>query len=141
MKTYLLEPEVAGRWGDGTVADTAVHPPIVERLEYVFDGWEGDDLLTSFPCYIVTERLGTALWKADLTGFVLDAVAVRRSERFQELHPDVELPRFLWLRVSGEPGKDDFALATDHRLAVSEQALAVLRRHALSDCLIEEYHA
>lgn len=55
-KFYVLEPEVAGGWGgDGTVVDREFHPPIVSRLVYEFDGWLGDDLVTTFPpVYIVT---------------------------------------------------------------------------------------
>ena len=54
---YFIEPEVAGGWGGNTIADTSVHPPKISKLHYQFDGWLGDDLLESFPCFIVSESL------------------------------------------------------------------------------------
>ena len=38
---YQLEPEVAGGWGEDTVADTTMQPPRVLQLDYCFDGWLG----------------------------------------------------------------------------------------------------
>ena len=54
---HTLEPEVAGGFGEQTILDNSTHPPDVKWLHYVLDGWLGDDILESFPCYIVTERL------------------------------------------------------------------------------------
>lgn len=71
---WSLEPEVAGELGDESVLDTTVHPPRVFKLQYRFIGWLGDDLLETFPCYIVTESLASALLSARLTGFELDEV-------------------------------------------------------------------
>lgn len=135
---FLLEPDVAGGWGRRTVADVSVHPPLVSRLHYEFADWFGDDLVTSFPCFIVTERLAAALDAAGLTGYRLDAVVVSTGPGFSELRPGVELPRFRWLRVSGVMGVDDFAVAPDYRLAVSARALELLRRHDINGCLVEE---
>lgn len=69
---YQLEPEVAGGWGEDTVADTTMQPPRVLQLDYCFDGWLGDDLLESFPVWIVTEKLAFLLQGSSLTGFTLD---------------------------------------------------------------------
>ena len=71
---FVIEPEVAGGFGRATVLDTRTHPPQVSRLEYEFDGWLGDDLLTTFPCYIVSRRLQDALEMTDLTGFHFDGL-------------------------------------------------------------------
>ena len=54
---WLVSPEVAGELGDGTVMDTAVHPPWVSRLHHRFQGWLGDDLLECFPCFLTTARI------------------------------------------------------------------------------------
>jgi hypothetical protein len=107
---FKLEPEVAGGWGPDTSADTSVHPPVVRRLEYTFDGWLGDELLETFPCFIASERLAESMIAQSLTGFALDEVKVSVSSEFLELHPSVLLPRFRWLRVSGTAGQHDFAL-------------------------------
>ena len=56
MRYFILEPEIAGGWGERTVADTGIFPPTVTALHYRFDGWRGDELLESFPCFIVTDR-------------------------------------------------------------------------------------
>jgi hypothetical protein len=133
MKHVVLEPEVAGAWGPNTLADTSVHPPLVSRLHYEFDDWLGDELLESFPCFIVTARLGAELERARLTGFVLDDVEISVSENFEELDPDATLPPFRWLRISGEAGQADFGVASDQRLVVSDRALAILERFQLQN--------
>ena len=132
MGFTILEPEVAGGWGDETVADTSVHPPIVTRLHYEFEDWLGDELLESFPCFIVSERVASALEASGLTGFALDEVKISTSPEFEDLHPDASIPRFRWLKVSGQPGVDDFGLAADFRLVVSAKGLGLLSRFALN---------
>ena len=39
---HVVEPEVAGALGDRTEMDSSIHPPIVKRLHYEFQGWLGD---------------------------------------------------------------------------------------------------
>jgi len=130
----ILEPEVAGGWGSRTVADATTHPPRVSALHYQFDGWQGDDLLESFPCFIVTRRLGDRLAAAGLTGDRLAPVEVTRSEQFESTHPGRELPAFEWLQVTGAAGCNDFGLTAGHRLVVSERALAALKAGQLRHC-------
>ena len=130
---YALEPEVAGGWGDNTVADTSVHPPVVQELEYQFDGWLGDELLESFPCFVVTKRLAGLLAEARLTGYCLAQVQVSKSEEFVDVHPETELPEFWWLQVTGAES-DDFSLNEEHRLVVSARTLGVLRQGKLVAC-------
>ena len=138
---YVLEPEVAGGWGEQTVADTSVHPPRVERLHYEFDGWLGDELLETFPCFVVSEGLAAALVRERLVGFSLADCMVSKSRQFEELHPGRELPAFKWLRPTGTPGREDFGLSPDHRLVVSEQARAVLEQFRLENCDVEAWPA
>src|SRR5512142_3190556 len=106
---FTVSPEVAGELGADTVMDTSVHPPRVDRLTYELHGWLGDDLLESFPVFVVTARLAQARRGPELTGWRLGPVQVTRSEEFDELHPDRELPGFFWLQVDGD-GAKDFAL-------------------------------
>lgn len=138
---HALEPEVAGQLGPRTELDRRTHPPAVSRLHYVFDGWLGDELLETFPCFIVTERLAVKLCSVGLTGFELRELEVSTSEQFAELHPDVDLPGFQWLVVRGQLGRDDFAIAHDHRLVVSDRALAIVRPacpHGLTATRVEQ---
>jgi hypothetical protein len=114
MAFFWLEPEVAGSWGESTVADRTTHPPVVFNLEYEIDHWLGDDLLQTFPCYIVTERLRDALESSGFTRFSFDDVTVITSVLFKEIerdsNPSLTLPKFYWLKVEGEAGKDDFGI-------------------------------
>lgn len=131
---YVLKPEVAGGWGNGTIADTSCHPPKVSLLVYEFESWSEDDLLTTFPCFIVSSRLAAQIEAASLTGFVLAPVAVTKSDLFEELHPDLELPAFMWLKVVGELEKADFAINQKHRLTVSDKAFEIIRKTNISGC-------
>lgn len=134
---YLLEPEVAGGWGGETIADTSVHPPIVHQLEYLFDGWLGDELLESFPCFVVTKRLAQLIAEAHLTGYHLAELKVGKSQAFLDVHSQVQLPEFVWLQVLGTK-EDDFSLDREYRLVVSSHALEVLKQGLLNSCVIEE---
>lgn len=136
---FYVEPEVAGGLGERTVLDTAVHPPRVERLQYEFAGWLGDPLLESFPCFIATEPLAAALDAAHASGVRWAPVEVSLSEEFREQYPGREVPPFRWLRVTGAAGVDDFGLAPDHRLVVSDRALAVLRDAGMQHAVVEEF--
>ncbi|GIG21270.1 hypothetical protein Cch01nite_19940 [Cellulomonas chitinilytica] len=135
-KFYVLEPEVAGGWGDGTVVDREFHPPIVSRLVYEFDGWLGDDLVTTFPVYIVTDRLRRALESSGLTGFSFDSVTVTRSEQFEDTGSPA-LPEWAWLRLTGAAYRDDAWSGNLGDLTVSERMLALLREFQLDNCDIE----
>jgi len=97
------------------------------HLHYEVDGWLGDDLLQSFPCFIVTDRLAHALRRSDLTGCSLAAVEVTKSSKFNDWNPGKELPGFFWLRITGRAGVDDFGISEDRRLVASTRAMDVLR--------------
>jgi len=108
MTYYSLDPEVAGGWGDDTEADTSVHPPIISKLHYEFEGWLGDVLLESFPSWIVTVPTMEQIQSAKLTGATFANVKVTTSGLFQDMYPGRRLPKFVWLKVDGKPGHDDF---------------------------------
>jgi hypothetical protein len=139
MKYFLIQPEVAGGLGENTVMDSSVHPPIVSRLHYKFDGWLGDVLLRSFPCLIVTEGAKRKLQSFGLTGMRFDKVEVTTSELFQELYPNRQLPKFVWLQIDGRPGHDDFGFAQNARFVISGRALEVLRGLGISNALITPF--
>lgn len=139
MNYYILDPEVAGGLGKHTGMDNSVHPPIVTKLHYEFDGWLGDDLLQTFPCYIVTEKMGNALTQANLTGFKLAKVEVSQSDIFHDQHPDTTLPKFRWLQITGTAGVDDFGL-TPLQLVLSQKALDVLNQGNITNCEVAVYN-
>lgn len=138
MNYYLIKPEVAGGLGEHTKMDTSTHPPIVEKLHYVFDGWSGDVLLTTFPCFIVTSEARKALEQMRFTGFDISCVEVSKSDIFIELHPSIILPEFYWLKVNGVAGVDDFGIA-NNRLIVTEKVLQVLQDLGLKEAIVCEY--
>jgi len=138
-KYYTIEPEVAGGWGENTVAATTPGgTTVVRKFHYQFDGWLGDELLTSTPCYIVTERLSNEIRNNNLTGVEFDNVEITVSGEFTDLYNDRQLPRFVWLKIIGKPKEDDFGMTPDILLVVSERALRLLRLFGISHAEIDE---
>lgn len=127
-RIYILEPEVPGGLGPRTQMDRTVHPPHVHALHFVFDGWLGDQLVESFPCYLVTPDLAESLFAAGVTGFELAEVEIEVSDQFNEMYPDCVLPPFKWLRVLGKAGEDDMYITSENRLAGSQKVLDVILR-------------
>jgi hypothetical protein len=134
----IIEPEVAGGIGKESEIDTTAHPPIVKKLNYEFDGWLGDDLIESFPCFIVTQDLKEALEKAELTGIKFDSVKVTTSDIFDQLALNKKLPNFFWLKMSETSSPNDFFLTSDFRLVASEKAFKVLSKFKINNAFIED---
>jgi hypothetical protein len=109
----------------------------VSRLHHRFEGWLGDDLLETFPCFLVSSALGAALEEARLVGFSLDAVEVSVSPEFLELSSGHPLPEFRWLKIAGEDRNADFRLTSDFRLEISNRALEILKKFKLAHAVIE----
>lgn len=130
---YTICPEVAGGFGENTILERSSGRTQVHRLHYVFDGWLGDELLERTPCFIVTARLRREIDQAGMTGVKYDDVEVSTSDVFEEMHPGRQLPKFLWLKVEGRPGTDDFGIGADLRLVVSARALELLKRNGVSE--------
>jgi len=130
---YFIEPEVAGGWGDSVIADTSVHPPVVEKLHYEFDGWLGDELLETFPCYIVSESLMQDMVNSGLTGAEFDTVTTSVSPQFYSSFEAGDLPSFFWMKIKRTDDPVDVKISKDNRLMVSDAALAVLRKHRVSN--------
>ncbi|ESZ22363.1 hypothetical protein [Mesorhizobium sp. L2C084A000] len=141
MRYYYLEPEVSGGFGDNIILDASVHPPLITRLHYEFDGWLGDSMVASFPCYLVTDDVAEKILKSEFSGVTFDKVEVTTSELFEEMQPDQKLPPFVWLKVKGDAGRDDFGMAKDLRLVVSERVLDALKPSGISNALIEPFEA
>ena len=153
---FLLHPEVAGALGDNTVVANRIQLESgsaivreITHLEYVFDGWLGDELLESYPCFIVTESLAADLTNANLLGLKLGSVEISISETFEELYPGRNLPAFRRLMPQGEvqitkKGKirnwsqHDLCLTERAELVVSKRCLDVLQRHQIEQCEVQE---
>ncbi|GEN73833.1 hypothetical protein [Chryseobacterium lathyri] len=133
----LIEPEVAGGLGDKTEMDNSFFPPLIKTLNYEFDGWLGDDILESFPCYIMTEVLRKGVEAEGLTGIYFSEVLISKSETFLELYSNRDLPNFFWAKISGEPYKDDFFITEQNTLAISEKAYFLLKKYSINHADIE----
>lgn len=133
----IIEPEVAGGFGEGTKLDNGVHPPVVENLDHKFDGWLGDDILESFPCFIMSERLKREIEKQSLRGIKFQNVTISKSETFEELYPSKELPKFYWAIIDGKFGADDFVIGNDFRLIISDKAFELLKRFNIDNASLE----
>jgi putative NADH-flavin reductase len=103
-------------------------------MHYEFEGWRGDDLLTTFPEFVVTERLATALERAGLSGFALTDVEVSAGEAWRQLHGSRSVPDCRWLKVTGRAGAADLGLTELAHLVVSPSALQLLRGFSLQAC-------
>jgi len=125
-KTYILEPEVPGGLGPRTQMDRSSHPPRVSVLHFIFDGWLGDQLVESFPCYLVTSSLAQALADAGVSGIELADAEIETSDQFRDIYPNRLLPHFRWLRVIGSATESDIFITPDNRLGASQKALDVL---------------
>jgi len=150
----LLGPEVGGGKGPSTIITN--HNDIkagkalfhdVSRLEYRFDGWLGDELMETFPCFIVTESLAETLSSSSLTGLSFDDVLITKSPLFDEVHPGLELPSFRWLRPIGrvEIENGDTAMNwSGHDVCLSQRASLVvtlncfhlLKNHIIKHCRV-----
>ncbi|WP_246679558.1 hypothetical protein [Mesorhizobium sp. B2-3-5] len=117
--------------------DTSVHPPVVSKLIYRVEGWFGDALVTSFPCFLVVEEAKRGLLAIGVTGATFAHAEITTSEEFHELQPDVKLPLFVWLKVDGRAGHDDFGINQKLNLVISERAFDVLDELGLPSASIK----
>ncbi len=138
MSFHLLEPEVAGGLGARTVMDTASHPPVVTHLHYEVEGWLGDDLLESTPCFLISPAAAEALRATGVGGFDVAPAEVTVADDVAHV-VDPRVTTFGWLKPNGQAGVDDIGVAPDASLVVSDRALEVLRRFHLDHCDISDY--
>lgn len=151
MELYLLEPEVAGEIGEKTTfLDDTYQNGVkkISNLHYELEGWLGDELLESTPCFIITENFANSIRNSELNGYFLKEVEITVSDLFKELYPNKPLPNFKQLIPKGKVfvkngkftgwSQEDFCLSQNLELVVSRDAFKVINKHTLSHCdLIE----
>ena len=86
---YVLQPLVGGELGQDVEFDHSTHPPGIDRVQYVLDYPTSEDLMESFPAYIVSETLADQLVAAGLRGFTLAEAEVLPSEKYVAVYGDV----------------------------------------------------
>lgn len=126
MKYHLLKPEIMLDIGGNSV-ETEQNG--TEHLHVDLENWFGDDLLeTSSFDYVVSERLKTFLEQSDFTGFEIKPMEITKSEYFEDNYNlDVPLPKFYWMKITGQINKDDFYLEGKIDLYSSEKMLVKLK--------------
>jgi hypothetical protein len=134
-----LASEVAGEIVADTILDNSVHPPIVTFLHFHFTGWLGDDILETFPCFLISERLKNSIEEQKLKGISFDSVKITKSSDFVMTSINDHLPIFYWAKINGVLGVDDFVIAKDFRLLVSDKAYYVISAFNSTNALFEEY--
>ena len=140
VSDYLVEPEVAGGFGDSAHIDTSTNPITVSRLHYAIDGWRGSHLLETFPVWVASDELVATVSAAGLTGFEVAEAQVDLSEQGRDTLRDRPLPHFVWFKPTGTRGREDFAFSSDG-LVISERCLRVIRPLLGDDVLIAELDA
>ena len=87
MKYFILEPEVAG--GIGRKSKILYENSKIKEvtfLDYEFESWLGDDILTTHPCFIISESLYDIIKVSDLKGFHLQKIGISFSNFFLEVY-------------------------------------------------------
>jgi hypothetical protein len=131
---YSLDPQVAGELGEGSVLDTTVHPPVVTEVDYVLDQPEADELIQSFPVFLVSSGLADRFQSAGLTGFTLEEATTRPSFEYLSAFGQAPHREYRWLRVHGTE-QDDCWIDSSAMLCVSDRMMEILNSATLSDCL------
>jgi hypothetical protein len=139
MTFFYLVPAYAGAVVSAFANPTG-RPPVKNRLRCEFEVWIGDAVLNVFPCWVlVTESAKDAIRSAGLTGVQFDNVEVFKSTQFEEFEPDNILPAFAWLKVEGKAGHDDFGIAQNLKLVVSQRALKLLQRLGIPRAKVSDF--
>lgn len=148
MIFFVLKPQVDGHFGRNSVfIDESARPPKIEKLHFVLDSFSGDDIITTIGTYVVTKRLADLLKtaKPSITGIAFDQVEISKSDEYYWSQKEgfsyapKQLPEFVWLKIDGKPGVDDFAKPGSYGLVVSERALNILKSLNLQLCDIEDF--
>lgn len=131
---YYVDAEVPGTLAPGSSFDPALRATDSGPLHLVFDGWMGDDLVTTSPFWFVTARLADALRDSDLSGFELDPATASQSDQYEATTDRALADTWLRLVPTGSVDRgDDLALEGRADLLVSGAALEVLRSFALEN--------
>lgn len=141
MKFFRLAPEVPGELGDSTDLDSTTHPPVVGHFHLDVTNWSGDDLVECFPCFAVTPALAAALHVAPMSGCALGPMETTINEDQVELYPDLRVPSFARLLVTGRAGVDDAGVDAEQSLVISDRFWRLLRAFRLEDCEVEEFRS
>lgn len=132
---HRFEAEVAGGLGPGIDYVRKRDPRLVGPLHYEFQGWLGDDIVTTSGYWIVSDALAEALRGSSLTGFELDEVVVTKEAQFDLFPAPRPFPEH-WERLvpSGSRAEGDDVVVEDRvDLLLSDAALELLQRFQIAE--------
>lgn len=134
MKYYYLHLWSSGDLDSETVFDRSVHPPLLQNAGLEIDDWPADDLFSSFPAFIASERLKSLIiyWGYEKVKFI-PIERIRPGLNFSDNFPEAKFNRYWLLDFMGIPLEDDFALWNNKYLVVSQKALDFLRANRVSN--------
>lgn len=137
-KIFLLEPEVSGGIGDGTIYRNENE---ISYLHYEFDGWLGDEIIESTPYFLISEALSNYLRNNGIDDFSIEECLITTSDLFRELYPKKELPKFYRLVPEGkakildgkvvETTNHEILLSEKNYLLVSQKTMDILNSYPL----------
>jgi len=121
--------------------DYSTTPYKIRTLHVEMDGWMGDELCAvAGNNYFVSDRLRAAMEGAGLSGCRFEPMTVTRSEVFEELQGETQLPHFWWLKVEPCNNNGDVVIAPGEdgvpTLVVSKRALECLATGSLIQCKV-----
>lgn len=145
MKYFVLEPEVVAG-GIGKKSKILYENSKIKEvlfLDYEFEDWLGDDILTTHPCFIISESLCDIIKVSDLKGYQLQKIDISFSDFFLEVYNKKILPNFIRLLPFSINEVNlinkmllDFYLYKNTTLVVSERSLNILKKFNLSNANI-----
>lgn len=107
----LVGCPIIGELGPSTqVRDFPVCPkcnrrrrPVFDAIEYRFDRWAGEDLVTAMRCYAISERLRKSLQTSEISGATYEEITASKADHFEITEPAYSdsLPPFYRLSISG----------------------------------------
>jgi hypothetical protein len=133
---YVIEPLVAGELGDGTDLDPSTHPPRVSSVEYVLDAPVEEDLIESFPVFLVSEELERRIQEAGLRGISLEDARVVPSPEYIEIYGDAPHKQYRWMKLDQAEDPDAW-LGEDLRLNVTDRMMEMLQSLNISNADVE----
>ncbi|NQY30691.1 MAG: hypothetical protein HRT69_14630 [Flavobacteriaceae bacterium] len=74
-----------------------------KKIEYVFDDWNGEDLIKGVSCLIVSQRLKERIISEEMKGFSFKEIIVSKGDYFKTKKGayQVGLPKFYEIQIEG----------------------------------------
>jgi hypothetical protein len=135
MLFYAIEPEVAGHLGSRSSLST--DKTSIDQMHYVFDGWLGDDILSTYIFFLATEEARIVIERYNGTGYSFDDALVEKSDNYYGKHDCLAI-NFFWWKIHGQAGVDDCGLNKRKELVVSEKLLGEFSKLKIGNCLIRK---